>query len=184
MSEEVNPQAGETEEAQEASGQQQQNTGESEVEKLRKENASWRRKLRDLEAKVSGYEQERMSEGERLAAQAKAAQEAAQQAQAELRKARAEAAIAVEAAKHGIAPDLLAKLVEVEFDEAGQPANVGAAAARVLEQYPQLKPLPPGTNPTNPQRVGKLSLDDIKRMSAEQINARWDEVQAAMAAGG
>lgn len=31
---------------------------------------------------------------------------------------------------------------------------------------------------------GGLSMDDIKKMKPEEINARWSEVQAAMAAGG
>lgn len=139
-------------------------------------------KLKALEAKVTEYERAQMTEAERMQAQAKAAQEAAAQAQAQLRQARADAAIARAAATQGINPALLARLVDVEFDEAGQPANVDAAVAAVLKEYPQLKPAPVQLAATNPGRApAKLTMDDVSKMSPAEINARWGEVQAVMA---
>jgi len=73
--------------------------------------------------------------------------------------------------------------VEPEYDAEGKPVNVGAAVAAVLEAYPQLKPQAQTGNATNPGRVAKLTVEEIKKMTPEQVNARWDEVQAAMKAG-
>ncbi len=153
------------------------------VKTLRKENAGYRTKLKDLETKVSQFEQAQMSESERLQKEAADAKAAAQAAAQMLREARKEAAIARAAATHGVAPDLLGRLVDVEFDDTGMPVNVDAAVSQVLSAYPQLKPAASVPNPTNPGRVQKLTLDEIRKMTPDQINARWDEVQAAMKAG-
>lgn len=165
-------------------------SGES-VEGLRKENASWRRKVRDLEAKVKEFEDARLGETERLQKQAQEAAAQAQAAREALKTARFEAALAREAAKAGVDPALLARLIDPEYDDEGQPANVGSAVAKVLESYPQLKPAPaappapaPNSNPTNPPRVGKLTMDEIKRMSPDEINARWADVQEVMKTAG
>lgn len=37
--------------------------------------------------------------------------------------------------------------------------------------------------PINGERQGSLSYDDVKKMSQDEINARWDEVQQALSAG-
>ena len=80
---------------------------------------------------------------------------------------------------------LLAKLVDVEFDDSGMPTNVDAAVQTVLKNFPQLKPQPlaqPGA--TNPGRQPpKLTVADVKKMTEAQILERWDEVSAAMEAG-
>jgi hypothetical protein len=155
------------------------------VKKLRDEAASWRRKVKDLETKVTGFEQEKMSEAERLKAQADAAKAEAQAAQEALRKARAEAAISREAAKHGVDADLLTRLVTPEFDDDGNPAGIDAAINDLLTKHPYLKAgSAVGLSATNPQRKGALTLEDIKRMTPEQINARWSEVEATLKASG
>lgn len=162
------------------------------VTALNRENAKWRNQVRELEAKVKEFEDARLSEAEKLQKQTQAAQAAAQAAQEELRKARFEAALAMEAAKAGVSPALLARLVDPEYDEDGLPTNVAAAVAKVLAEYPQLKPAAPApapapapnSNPTNPARPGKLTVDDLKHMSPAEINARWDDVQAVMKTAG
>jgi multidrug efflux pump subunit AcrA (membrane-fusion protein) len=152
------------------------------VKSLRAEAAKYRKEAQAAAAKVATFETERMTEAERLQAQTKAAQEAAQAAQTELRKARAETAISREALKHGIDMTLLTKLVDVEFDDNGMPTNVDAAVQTVLKSFPQLKAQPlaqPGA--TNPGRQPpKLTLADIKKMSVDQIIARQAEVDAVM----
>ncbi len=155
------------------------------VKGLRAEAAKYRKEAQAAAAKVANFETERMTEAEKLQAQAKAAQDAAQAAQTELRQARAETAISREALKHGVDMTLLAKLVDVEFDDSGMPTNVDAAVQSVLTRFPQLKPQPlaqPGA--TNPGRQPpKLTLADIKKMSVDQIIARQAEVDAVMASG-
>ena len=66
-----------------------------------------------------------------LQAQDNAAQTEAQAAREELKRARYETALAREAAKVGIDPSLLTRLVEPEYDAEGKPSNVGAAVAAV-----------------------------------------------------
>lgn len=143
--------------------------------------------LKAIKAKLTDYEQAQMTEAQRLAAQAAQAQAAAEAAQMELRRARAEAAIAREAAKTGVDPALLTKLVHdsVEYDTSGKPTNIDAAVAAALQQWPHLKPAPaaPPVGASNPGRTNKLTIEDVKRMSPDQINNRWDEVQIVLAGG-
>ena len=136
--------------------------------------------LKALRAKVGEFERAQLSATERLQAEAKAAQEAAAAAQSQLRQARATAAVATAAGKHGVDPSLVQRLVDVEWDDDGEPVNVDAAVLKVLQAYPQLKPSPVSVAATNPARQSKLTKDDIKRMSSDEINRRWDEVQLVL----
>lgn len=180
-----NPAANNTAPAAQGTGQDPQTFDAAYVKQLRSEAAQWRKQAQEAAAKVQTFEAQQMSETEKLQAQAKAAQDAAALAQTELRKARADAAIAQAAAAQGIAPKLVAKLVDVEFDESGMPVNVDQALAAVLNEYPQLKPGAAGaaSGATNPGRGRKLTLEEVKNMTPEQINARWTEVQAVLAGG-
>ena len=165
-------------------GQDPKTFDEAYVKQLRAENAQWRKQAQEAAAKVQTFEQQQMSEAERLQAQAKEAQEAAQRARTELQQARAEVAVARAAASLGVDPRKLSKLMTVEFDADGQPVNVDAAAAAVLNEWPELKPAQPVPGATNPGRgPRKLTLEDIKKMSPEEINSRWTEVQATLAGG-
>ncbi len=153
------------------------------VKQLRDEAASWRRKVKDLEGKVTGFEQEKMTETEKAKAQADAAQAEAKAAQEALRKARADAAIAREAAKQGADADLLGKLVSVEFDDDGQPTGVDVAISDLLTKHPYLKAgSAVSLSATNPQRKSALTMADIAKMSEAEINARWTEVEATLKA--
>jgi hypothetical protein len=158
---------------------------EAYVKELRTEAAKYRKEAQDAKAKITAFEQEKMSEAEKLQATAKAAQDAANAARSELQQARAQVAIAQAAATHGVNPAKLAKLVTVEFDADGQPVGVEAAVAAVLNEWPELKPAAAAPTPgaTNPQRTAKLTLEQVKKMTPAEINARWDEVQAVLAGG-
>lgn len=182
--EQANAQVAAAEAGQASAGQQEVETFDAEyVKGLRAEAAKYRKTAQEAAAKVATFEQERMTEAERVQAQVKAAQTAAETAQAELRKARAGAALATAAARQGIDPDLLAKLVDVEFDEGGQPVNIDLAVGAVLKRYPQLKPTAvTQIAASNPGRErSKLTMDEVKAMSPEEINRRWDEVSAVLA---
>ena len=164
-------------------GQEPKIFSEDYVKTLRAENAQWRKQAQEAAAKVQTFEQERMSEAERLQAQTKAAQETAAAAQSKLQQALADAAISRVAAKEGIDPELLSKLVTVELDDTGAPVGLEAAVVAVLNKYPQLKPAAAVPGATNPSRERKLTIADIQKMTPEQINARWGEVQAVLAGG-
>lgn len=157
---------------------------ETYVKSLRKEAAQHRTEAAALKAKLAEYEQAQMTETERLRTQATEAKAEAQAATERAKRAIADAAVSRAAAQHGIDPALLSRLVDIEFDGDGMPVNVEATVANVLKQYPQLRPAPATpVSATNPGRVSKLTMDDIRRMTPDQINARWEEVSAVMAGG-
>jgi len=80
----------------------------------------------------------------------------------------------------------------IEWD-GNEPKNISALLTALLETKPYLKaqtstPLvPPVVGPTNPASPGRppeaLTLADVRRMKAFEINAQWDAVQAALKAG-
>ena len=153
------------------------------VRQLRAENAKWRTEAQAAKARVTEFESAQMTEAQKFQAQAQAAQQAAEAAQAELRKARAEAAVAREAGKLGVDPALVLKLVELEYDEQGQPVGVAERVQAVLTTWPHLKPQAVTVAATNPGRAQKLTRADLDKMSIDEINNRWDEVQTVLAGG-
>lgn len=181
MSEEVTQVEKGTETPEPSAGTQNTETAEHMIPKSRFDEIN--KELKAVKARLSGFEQQQMSEAERLQATAKAAQEAAQAARTELQAARAEVAVARAAANLGVNPAKLAKLVTVEFDADGQPAGVEAAAAAVLNEWPELKPAAATPGATNPGRQVKLTIEQVKKMSPDEINSRWDEVRAVLAGG-
>lgn len=75
---------------------------------------------------------------------------------------------------------------KLEFAEDGTPKNLEQALKELLKAKPYLaQPAASAGSPTNPGRIHtSLTLDDIKRMSPEEINRRWAEVQLVLAQGG
>jgi len=78
----------------------------------------------------------------------------------------------------------LLDLSQIEFAEDGTPKNLDQALKDLIKAKPYLVgPAAPGS-PTNPERPHtSLTLDEIKRMSPEEINRRWAEVQLVLAQG-
>ena len=153
----------------------------ADAKKLRRENQSLRERLHALEEENANHKKAQMTELERAKAEAKEAAERAEAVQAALRQAKAEAAISRVAIEKQVDPDLLSGLVKVEFDKDGNPKGIDAAVDELLTKYPYLKG-GVSLNTANPQRQRALTLDDIRRMTPEQINARWTEVEAALKA--
>ena len=81
----------------------------------------------------------------------------------------------------------LLDLDRIEFDAAGQPANIEALMQELLERRPWLGAgaFSNRASPTNPSRDGQRTLtrDAIRRMSPDEINANWDAVAAALRSG-
>lgn len=155
----------------------------SALSRANSESAERRIKLKEFEEAEAKRKEAEMSEVEKAKAQAAEAQQKAEAAIAKAREARAGAEIAKAAAKAGVDADLVSRLVTVEFDAEGEPQNVEAAIAKVLETYPQLKAPTSAANPTNPGRKSALTKEQIAKMTPAQINERWDEVQRVMAGG-
>lgn len=180
-----------------AGGQEPQGGGEQQqpepqvfsadyVKGLRGEAAKWRTTVRDLEDKVKGFEQEKMSETERLQAQLAEAQKKASEATATQQQALAQVAIAQEAASVGLSVNLATKLVQVEFDAEGQPVDVKEAIAQLVKDYPQLvnkQPAGSTTSPANPPRgkKGALTREIVENMSVQEVMARKDEIDTWLA---
>jgi len=125
------------------------------VKKLRQEAAEYRKRATAAEGKVKEFETAALSESEKLAKQAQEAAERATALEQQLRQERVQRAIVTAAAKAGLPAELAARLVDVEYDEAGNPQGVDAAVAKLAEQYPQLvgKGAPTSTtSATHPNR--------------------------------
>jgi len=90
------------------------------------------------------------------------------------------------AARAGFAdPDDAVRLVDqgsLELDDAGNPTNLGNVLRDLLKAKPYLR-----SSTTLPADLGQgdrgrstLTVEQIKAMTPDQINARWDEVQQVL----
>jgi molecular chaperone GrpE (heat shock protein) len=155
------------------------------VRQLRAEAARWRTEAQAAKGKVTEYETAQMTEAQKLQAQAAAAQAAAEQARAELRNAKAQAEIAKVAQRLGMDIELAERFATPTWD-GDTLTGIDDSLKAALEKWPHLKPAPtvPALPPTNPGRQAKaLTMEDVRKMPPEEINRRWDEVQAVLAGG-
>jgi hypothetical protein len=82
-----------------------------------------------------------------------------------------------------VALSLLDK-TKIQYDEAGNVANLDDLLKDLIAAKPFLAGVqtPSPTNPTNPPREGaKFTREQIAKMTPDEINANWDEVQAVLA---
>jgi hypothetical protein len=171
----------------------QEEVGDTELKKTKKEAQTLRARLRELEKAQEAADRAKLSESEKLAADLKAALERANASETGLRAERIRNAVLRTASAQGLDPELAESLVkpeQLEFDESGSPTNVDKVLKALLVKWPHLKagsaPTPPTTNPTNPaRRDGRnaLTLEAVRNMTTEQIQARWDEVQEVLKTG-
>lgn len=152
------------------------------VRKLRAEAAEYRRKLRELEAKVKADEEAKMSEQERLQKRLAELEQQASQYQRAVQARTLEYEVKLQAARLGIVdPEAAYRLIDlaaIEYDEDGRPKNAEKALKALISARPWL--VASGTSsPTNPPRGG-LTLDDVRRMSPAEINQRWEEVKRVL----
>lgn len=156
------------------------------VRKLRAENADARRKLRDAETKVTGFEAERLTETEKLQKLADTATTRLAELETALRTERTRAAIGAAATSAGIAPALAERLIEVEYDAAGLPTGVEAAVRALVAQHPNLVttagPLGSPANAARPQgAAGMFTTTQIADRAFYTANR--DAIMAAMREG-
>jgi hypothetical protein len=83
----------------------------------------------------------------------------------------------------------LMELARVERDPSGAPTNVDALVRELAEARPWLRGEgasrpDDGSGPANPPRDGRrtLTVEAIRRMTPEQINAQWEAIEGALAA--
>lgn len=116
------------------------------AEKLWRENAKWRTKLREAEAKLQTYqsaEDAKLSELEKAQKRAAELEERFAATERALRSERAAAAIAAEAGKYNLPPKAAARLITpdaLEYDDAGTPkaTSVRAALKALADEMPEL----------------------------------------------
>ena len=150
------------------------------VEKLRKENATYRTKAKQAEEAAEAArlaaEREKLDEVERLKAEKADAEKAAAEARAEATRTKHLVSLAGKVAGDPEDALLLAERAGLVTDE-------GVDVDALLKAKPFLAPARDGVNiPGARSSTGKppLTREDVKRMTPDQINARWDDVQAAL----
>jgi hypothetical protein len=158
------------------------------AERLQRE----REKFRDYDAlrrkaeEFDKLQQAQMSEQEKLA---KRLAELEQENQA-LRKQGQEHTLKYEimllASRLGIVdPEAAYRLLDlsrIEFGQDGRPTNLEQGLKDLIKAKPYLVHQAHAGSPTNPSRPHtSLTLEEIKRMSPEEINSRWAEVQLVLA---
>lgn len=117
--------------------------------------------------------QARVTELESVQTELEAAQADLEAAQNAVTQAGTERQIVAAAARMGFAdPEDALRLV----DHASEDLDASLAALAESKPYLLKQAATPAVNPTNPATGPELTLDAVKKMSPEEINARWDDI--------
>lgn len=162
---------------------------EREVKELRAEAASHRTKAREFEDKLKAYDTEKMTETEKLQKRAQEAEQKAADADNRVKQTNLRLEIERQARKLNIVDeDAAARLLDsdaIKFGDDGKPTNV----EKLLQQLVKDKPYLVGTSGDggsagNPDRGRSgLTIEQIKKMSRAEIDARYDEVMRVVRGG-
>lgn len=160
---------------------------EAALEAARKEAISERKKRQQFEARLAEIEKAQMTETDRAKAEATEALKRAEDAEAQLRVLKLRSVVTERAVAKGVIdPDAAFRLLEVEWNLDGDLKAQADSAIDTLiaeRKYLVAAPAPVATSPANGQtRTGtKLTLEDLKQMTREQISALpKDEVDAVL----
>ena len=157
------------------------------VQKLRKEAAEYRKRLRELEKALKEKEEAELSEQERL--QRRVAEYEARLA--DLERERQERTLQYEvklrASQMGIVdPEAAWRLLDlsaIEFDEDGMPVNIEDALQELVKSKPYLRTqAAPSVSPTNPSRRTQVFTRSQLR-DPKFFREHRDEIMAAMREG-
>jgi hypothetical protein len=98
----------------------------------------------------------------------------------------AAAAAGVPAGSLALIPRLIDR-ADVEYDDDGEPKNVAALVAKLLKDHPQFAATSGGGGGAGSADGGSrgggkpLTIEEVRKMPAAEINRRWDEVQKVLA---
>lgn len=155
----------------------------------RKRAATAEKERDELRKRLEALEEAGKSENEKAlaAARKEGAAEAQTKADARIRRAEVRAALTaagISATELDLAA-MAADFAELKVAETGDVTGLADAVTAFKAAHPGLfaKPAAPGTADGGARGGSALTLEQIKRMSADEINSRWDEVQAVMAKG-
>lgn len=158
----------------------------AELKRVRRESARYRTQLRTHEAEAEEKAKAEMSEAERLKVDLAKAQAQLVERDQAMAQQRLRTAVLTAAVKAGVQyPEVAVRMIDVgELDVDGdRVGGVEEALAALLKSMPGLvggkgTPQIPLTNPAGGRGLTK---EDIRSMSQDEINRRWDEVEKVLA---
>lgn len=156
------------------------------VKSLRAENAKHRTQLKAVEAELTQFRQSQMTEAEKAAVRLKELEAQNAQLITAQRDNALRSAITTAAARLGVKHvDAALKLIDpsaLDIGDDGKVSGADAAMRDLVKLYPGLFGAPVD-NPGNPDtgRRSGLTLDEIKRMTPEQVMERRAEVEVVLA---
>ena len=177
----------------------------AELQRARSDAAKYRNQLRETQEKLKGLEKSqkeaddaKKSELERLTERTSALENEVSKRDSRVKALSLEAAVLKKANSLGIVdPDAAWRLLDaesVEYDGDGKPTNIDDLLKDLMEARPYLKgkattgdtSRKDSTSTTQPDSSKKrpLTIEDVNRMSDDEINANWDEVQKVLTASG
>lgn len=179
-------------------GQAPSGSPEAELARARSEAAKYRTELRDAQKERDELRKAQQERDDAEKSELQKANDQVSRLEADLaastgrtQDAYLEVAVVNAAVKQGIVdPEAAYRLLDrkaVEWD-GDRPTNIDALLTALVEAKPYLKGQPrtggPGPSATAPATGGKkpLTREDVQRMTSQEINERWDEVQKVLAA--
>lgn len=162
---------------------------ENVIKSLRSENAKHRTELKDVKAQLEQFKQAQMSETEKAAARLQQLEAENARLITAQRDNALRSAITTAAARLGVKHvDAALKLIDtsvLDIGDDGKVSGADAAMRDLVKLYPGLFGAA-SDNPGNPDtgQRGGLTLDEIKRMTPSEVQARMEEVQAVLAKQG
>lgn len=152
----------------------------AELARARKEAAKYRTELRQFQDAEEARKRAAMSATEKLQADYEALQAKIVKAEADRRTAMIRAAVTTAASNAGFVDveDAMRLLPTEEIELDGDTARgVDDLVANLVANKPYLVKRQGAPSPTNPSSPSRLTLDAVKRMSPQEINANWAAVQ-------
>lgn len=152
----------------------------AELARARKEAAKYRAELRQYQDAEEARKREAMTAAEKLQADFEALQAKFVKAEADRRDALIRSAVTTAASNAGFVDveDAMRLLPTEELEVDGDMVHgVDELVAKLVASKPYLTKRQGAPSPTNPSSPSRLTLDAVKRMSPQEINANWAAVQ-------
>ena len=152
----------------------------AELARARKEAAKYRAELRQYQEAEEARKREAMTAAEKLQADFEALQAKFVKAEADRRDALIRSAVTTAASNAGFVDveDAMRLLPTEEIEVDGDTVHgVDELVAKLVASKPYLTRRQGAPSPTNPSSPSRLTLEAVKRMSPQEINANWDAVQ-------
>lgn len=160
-----------------------------ELAEARREAARYRTDLKKLQDAQKTADEAKLTEEEKRTARIAELEKTVAEREVALREKTSYAAVVDAAARLGAAkPSMIHRLIEpdIEFDDDGSSKNVDQLIKDFLKANPEFASTagrPTGDAGQGARGKSSLTVAEIKKLSAAEINARWSEVSAVLASG-